>query len=136
MTDENRQQNLRDELERAEAALRAADALIGLDLHADAVSRCYYAVYHYLRALLYSRGVEPRSHAGAIHLFNTQLVRPGVMDASFNRLLSGLQRSRELADYDAAVRFSADDARAYVVEARQFGEAAVDLLTREGWLAE
>ena len=101
MTDENRRRNLADELARAEQALQAARALLGVALHADSVSRAYYGAFHCLRALLLSRGVETKTHAGAIHTFNTEFVRAGLLPSSHNRLLAGIQRLRELADYDA-----------------------------------
>ena len=87
-----------------------------------------------VRALPLSRGVEPKSHSGAIHLFNVELVRTGHFDSSWNRLLSGLQRTRELADYDAAVAFSAEDAEAELEAARRFGGAVTAFLKREGFL--
>jgi uncharacterized protein len=135
VTGENRRTNLADEVARAHQAMRSAEALHGMALHADAVSRAYYAVFHLLRALLLSRGVEPKTHAGAIHLFNTELVRAGLFPSSHNRLLGGLQRARELADYDAAVAFSAEDAAAEIGEARSFRDAALEFLAKEGWLA-
>ncbi len=134
MTEDNKRKNLRDEIARATDALRAAEALVGLGLHADAVSRAYYGAFHLLRALLLSRGVEPKSHAGAIHLFNTELVRTGMFPSSHNRLLAGLQRARELADYDAAVVFSEQDARAELALARELEAAALEHLRREGWI--
>jgi uncharacterized protein (UPF0332 family) len=136
VTKENRKINLRIELSRADEALRAAEALLGLELHADSVSRTYYAVFHFVRALLMSRGVEAKTHSGLIHLFNTELVRSGAFPSSHNRLLGGLQRARELADYDAAVKFSADDARAEITDAKAFAATARDFLKREGWLDE
>lgn len=135
MTEENRRRNLQDEIERGDQALRAAQALLDAGLHADSVSRAYYAAYHLLRALLLSRGLEPRSHSGAIHLFNTEFVRGGLLPSSHNRLLGGLQRARELADYDSAVAFSADDARQSLDDARSFAREVLDFLDREGWLA-
>jgi uncharacterized protein (UPF0332 family) len=132
MTDTNRRQNVADELARAEQALQAARALLGLGLHADCVSRAYYAAYHVLRALLYSRGVEPKTHSGAIHLFNTEFVRSGLLPSAHNRLLAGMQRSRELADYDAAVTFAKADAEAHVKEAEAFRADVVAVLGREG----
>jgi len=133
MTDENRRRNIADELVRADQGLRAATALVGLGLNADAVSRAYYAVFHLLRAALLSRGVDPKTHAGAIHLFNTELVRKGTFPSAHNRLLGGLQRARELADYDAAVAFSAEDAGAEVAAAHEFSRAVLEVLTKEGW---
>jgi uncharacterized protein (UPF0332 family) len=133
MTESNRIRNVADEVTRADQALRAAEALLSLGLHADAVSRAYYAAFHLVRALLLTRGVEPRSHQGAIHLLNVELVRPGQFPASHNRLLAGLQRQRENADYDAAVVFTAEDAQAAVEDARAFAVDARAALHRWGY---
>ena len=89
-------------------------------------------MHHYLRALLLSRGLEPKSHPGAVHVFNTHFVRPGLFSASQNRVLAGLQRSRELADYDAAIQFAEPDARAQLAEARSFGSTVLEFLRGEG----
>ena len=100
MTDENKRRNVADELARMEQAARAARALLDLGLHADAVSRAYYAV---------------PSHD--------------------NRVVGGLQRARELADYDAAVVFTDEDARAEVEAAERFLGDALAFLRREGWIS-
>ena len=134
MIDPARRQDIHDEASRGDESLRAAETLIAAGLCGDAVSRAYYGAYHYLRALLLSREAEARSHAGAIHLFNTALVQKGSMEARHNRILGGLQRAREMADYDAAVAFTDDDARALVLDAQTFRAAARALLTNEGWL--
>ena len=134
MTGDNRRRNIADEVARAEESLRAAKALLDLGLHSDSISRSYYAVFHVLRALILSRDIEPKTHAGAIHLFNQEFVRTGVVPNSHNRLLAGLQRARELADYDAAVSFSAEDASAEVRAATSFRDEMLALLAREGWL--
>ena len=104
------------------------------DSHADSISRSYYAVFHYLRALLLSTGTETRTHSGAIHLFNTEFVRPGLFSSAHNRFLAGLQRSRELADYDAVVQFSADDAAGERAAAAAFIGEVSGFLRRGGWL--
>ena len=135
MTDENRKRNIADELTRAREALDVAKKLTELGYFNDAVSRAYYAVVHALRAALLSRGVEPKTHSGAIHLYNTELVRSGLMPTTLNRLLGGLAHARELADYDAAVRFCDEDARAEVANADTFMTAVLDLLRRDGWIA-
>ena len=135
MTDENRKRNIADEIARAQQAFQAARALIGLGLYADSVSRAYYGAFHCLRALLLSRGVEAKTHAGAIHLFNTEFIRAGLFPSSHNRLLAGIQRSRELADYDAAVDFSSDDAEACLGDAEAFGADVLARLRGEAWIA-
>jgi len=134
VTDENRRSNLLQELARASEAFRAAEALLALGLHSDSVSRAYYAAFHVVRALLLSRGVEPKTHARAIHLLNVEFIRPGTLPSHFNRLIAGLQRSREFADYDAATLFSSEDAAGELQSARSFEAAALDLLRRAGLL--
>ncbi len=134
MTESNRRLNIADELAAAESSLAAADALAGLTLNADSVSRSYYAAFHALRALLLSEGQEPRTHVGALHLFNVHFVRPGTFPSSHNRLLGGMQRSRELADYSAGIRFSQDDARAQLDDARRFVGEVVAHLAGAGWI--
>ena len=134
MTDENRRRNLERELARADEALRAAEALLGLGLTSDSVSRAYYGAFHGLQALLLSRGIETKTDAEAMHVLNVELIRTGKMSSAWNRLLVRAQGARELADYDSAVTFSADDAAAQLQDARAFEVAARKLLADEGWL--
>ena len=113
----------------------AARALLDLHLNADDVSRAYYGAFHSLRAMLLSRGVEAKTHAGAIHLFNIEFVRTGLFATSHNRLLAGIQRSRELAEYDAGVTFSNDDVKACLSDAEAFRAEVVTTLQTGGWVA-
>src|SRR2546429_569860 len=80
------------------------------------------------------RGVGPRTHAEMIHMRNTELVKAGLLLSSHNRSLSGLQRSRGLADCDAGMTFSADDAKTYIDEAKTFSAAALAFLRKDGWI--
>lgn len=130
MTRQNRNSNSAAEIKRAKESLKAAKALEKLGLHADAISRAYYAAFHALRALLFSHGLEPKTHAGAIHLFNMEFVRTGVMSSAYNRLLGSLQKARELADYDAAVVFTKPDAKAEIQEAERFLRDAQSFLRK------
>ena len=134
MTDENRRANLKENLERAGQALAAAETLVAAGLHADAVSRAYYGAYHMLRTLLLTEGLEPKTHRGAIHLFNVHFVLKGLFSSAHNGLLAKLQRSRELADYDSAVVFSGEDAREDIVAARRFEAYARAFLASGGWV--
>lgn len=134
MTSDNRRRNIADELARAQQSFRAVRLLVDGDLANDAVSRAYYAVFHVMRAALLSRGVEAKTHSGTLRLFNQELTSKGVLP-SFNKLLTGLQGSREAADYEAAVVFTIDDARSLLADAETFESAVLDLLAREGWIA-
>lgn len=70
MNDPAQRRNIAKSLARAGKALAFADAALAIGGTAHAVSRTYDAALHHLRALLFARGLDPRSHQGAHHLFN------------------------------------------------------------------
>jgi uncharacterized protein (UPF0332 family) len=108
---------------RADEELRAAEHLLAHGFARIALTRAYFAAFHAVRALLYARGHEPRTHRGAISLFGQHFVKHGTYPAADGWLLSRLQRFREEADYSDA--FVADPALA-----RQELDAARDLVRR------
>ena len=64
MTDENKRTNIAAEVARGDDSLESAEILLGAGKLADSVSRAYYAVFHYGRALLLMLGEEPKTHGG------------------------------------------------------------------------
>jgi uncharacterized protein (UPF0332 family) len=126
VTGENRLRNARDELTRADACLGEARALLQAAFPYGAASRAYYAVFHAARALLFSIGLEVRTHAGLVAMIGEHFVRPGRLSPERGRLVSRMQRDREDADYATGAVFTADeatrmiaDAEAFVTEARR-----------------
>lgn len=130
MTEDNKLRNSDQEIARADQAIKAAKALAGLGLASDSVSRAYYAALHAARALLFARGLEAKSHSGVLHLLNAEFIRQGLLPTSHNRMLAQLQRSRELADYDAAVIFSTEDAEEECKAAERFIDDIKHLLSK------
>ncbi len=60
------------ELKRGDESLRSAEVLNNEGLCLDAMSRCYYALLHYARAMLLSRDIVPKSHHGVFLMFNQE----------------------------------------------------------------
>ena len=123
MTAEGRRDSAAGELELADEELRAAEHLLNAGLSRIALARAYFAVFHAVRARLYSEGLEPRTHAGVQHLWNVHVVRAGLYEAATSRLLVRLQKFRQEADYTQA--FVVDEAGA-----REEIEAARGLVER------
>jgi uncharacterized protein (UPF0332 family) len=63
-------------------------------------------------------------------------VRTEKLPSNLAHVLSQVARTREDADYDAAMTFSDQDAARALELARQFVAAARDLLEQDGWLGE
>jgi len=131
VTGENRRDNARDELSRAEVCLNEARALHAASFPYGAVSRAYYAVFHAARALLFSIGLEAKSHKAVVSMIGDHFVRSGRLSPEMGRLASRLQRDREDADYAAGAVFTADEARKVIAEAEAFVDQARQLATME-----
>ncbi len=123
MTDENGRLNARDEAQRGDECLREAQLLLDSGFFLGAVSRAYYAAYHWARALLFLKGVEPKTHRGAIQLIALHYVQTGLLAEDDSAALGHLETFRELSDYNAKAKFDVAQARAEVQRARRFLEA-------------
>lgn len=117
MTKDNRRENIRAELDRAAETLAAATLLYKHGYVSDAISRLYYFVLYNVRALLLSKGLEPRSHEGALRLLGLHFVREGLMDKSTAQVFSKLMKFREEADYNPVAMFTKEDFVAFKGEA-------------------
>ena len=107
------------EVEKGTRALQAGEALLAIGLFDDAVTRFYYAAFHFASAALLTEGVEATSHHGLLTLFGEHLVRTGKLSAARAKELKQLQAFRQAADYDRAFAFTADGAEEEAVVARR-----------------
>jgi uncharacterized protein len=124
MTEGNRVSNARAEAALGDDALQAAKALLQVQLHNDAVSRAYYAAFHYGRALLLLEGLEPKTHRGVVGLLMEHYEKPRRLGEGVVSVLARLQTFRHLADYDAGTRISQERAQTEVAAAQEFVEKA------------
>jgi uncharacterized protein (UPF0332 family) len=109
MNEENKRENIREEIERANEALKAANLLYENGFPKDAVSKLYYSLLYSIRALLLTKGLEPKSHEGALRLFGLHFVKPGSFEARDSHIFSKLMKYREEADYNPSYTFTRDD---------------------------
>jgi uncharacterized protein (UPF0332 family) len=109
VNDQNKRTNAVLEIEHGEEALKEARVLLDSGLFRGAMSRTYYGAFHHVKALLFTIGLEAKTHEGASHLFNLHFVRPGLIDVKYARLVSRLQKYREQSDYDPAAVFTKED---------------------------
>ena len=128
MNEENRIANARVEIEASEEALLAAAALLDDGLLRSAVSRLYYGMLHLVRALVVSRGFDPRTHEGVETLFALHLVRTGVVDVRYSKVFAHLQKFREQADYGPLLALVHEDIARDLAAVREFAEVAKQIL--------
>ena len=120
MTDSNMTENATAEARRGDEALEAAKHLLTAEFFNDAISRAYYAAYHWSRALLFLKGLEPKTHRGVIQMIGLHYVKDGPLSDEAAALLAHLETYRELSDYTSTVEFTEKEAQAEIVRAEQF----------------
>lgn len=108
------------ELNRGDESLRSAIVLMRESLCLDAMSRCYYAVLHYTRAMLLLQNISPKSHHGAFLLFSQQFVKTGDVSQEYGKILARQQKLREEADYSTDASFSVEDVTAALEDVEKF----------------
>jgi uncharacterized protein (UPF0332 family) len=109
VNEENKKANIREEIDRASEAFRAAHLLFENGFVRDAVSKIYYSLLYSIRALLLTEGLEPKSHEGALRLFGLHFVKPGAFEAKDSHIFSKLMKFREEADYKPSYTFVPED---------------------------
>jgi uncharacterized protein (UPF0332 family) len=122
------------EVRGGDEALREGEALLGIGLFNGAVSRFYYAAFHFAVAALLSQDIAPRSHRALGSLFSQHLVRSGTLPQSMAKALRRLQGFREAADYDRDFELDRAGAEEEADVARQFVDGVRQFLVTGGWL--
>ncbi len=114
-------EHVRAELERVVQALEAARLLERGRLYADATSRAYYSAMHAARAALFHDEVT-ESHAALRNRFGAVLVRTGLIEREWARILAAAEAERMTADYQATAEIDAEACREDVEDADRFVE--------------
>ncbi|HMV80633.1 MAG TPA: HEPN domain-containing protein [Leptospiraceae bacterium] len=114
------EEEVKDEMGRANKALKSAEILYKEKLYEDSISRSYYAVLHAAKAALLSRGIEVDSHEAVKRLFGLHIIKTGISEKYYGLILREEQDDRMMADYN--VGFSPEEERVFqrLEDARDF----------------
>lgn len=125
MNEENKRENIREEVGRAYEAMKASDLLFENGFVKDAVSKLYYAFLYTIRALLLTKGLEPKSREGALRLFSLHFMKEGAFEAKDSHIFSKLMKYREEADYNPSYTFTREDS----IELKKEADSAIHKIT-------
>lgn len=118
-------------LRKARKDLRAADDLIRLGYHDQAVSRLYYAMFYSAEAALLAGPDKTFSrHAGVIGAFGLYFTRPGVLPQELHEWLRAAYDARNMADYAPGRAIRKDDALDLLQKGRAFVRAVENYIRR------
>lgn len=122
MTEGNKKENIKNELNMAAKLLSDADMLYNNDSIASAISRLYYFLLHTVRALLLTKGLEPKSHEGVLRVFGQYFVKEGEFEPKYSHLFARLMKYREEADYNPVYIFTKEDFIEFSKEAEMLSD--------------
>lgn len=107
-------------LDRAKRDLRAVEVNIQNELYNVAISRAYYAMFYAATALLQSKGIERKKHAGVISAFGEYFVKTGLIEVDYAKMLTQAFDSRNDGDYDVTFVAGKELAEAEFKDAERF----------------
>lgn len=107
-------------LNKADERIESAQVLYENDHFGDSISRSYYAMLDAARTALVLVKVYPKSHSGTVHKFNEYFIKTGKIAKTFSSVLSQVEKSREEADYEFEKRFTKNNAKEALKQAKKF----------------
>ncbi len=134
MTEENKNINIREEMKRADQSIKAACLLYKNGFFNDAISRLYYFLLYNIRALLLTKGFEPKSHEGALRLFSLYFIKTSIFEIKSSHVFSKMMKYREEADYNPSYLFTKEDFIIFSKESEELAAQIKEYLKKEGYL--
>ncbi len=129
MNKRDKRLNMKLELEAGDKALKEVKALLEKGLYEGSISRLYYSIFHYVKALLYLEGLEPKTHEGLERLFGLHYIKTSKVDPKYAKLLGHLQKYREQADYGLTTTFSKEDVEVEIKRVEEFIQQVKKLIS-------
>ena len=120
MSIENKKENGTEEIKRGQETLLEAEGLANLCLYNGAVSRLYYYLFYHVRALLLTKGIEPKTHEGVERMFSQHFVKTNIFVHNNSKFLSRLAKYRGDADYNPSIVFTKEDFDEFITIAKAF----------------
>lgn len=100
--------------------LESAEILFKKGKYRDSISRSYYSVFDIVRALLATKGIITKTHAGALSQFALHFVKNKIFTKDHSDRLNRLFERRQQADYEWQEEFGKEIARDSFLKAKEF----------------
>jgi len=113
---------------RAEKALKSAKLLLEHRQLEDAVSRAYYAMFHATKAILFSKGLQAKTHKGTVSLFGEHIVKKGILSEEYADALRKAFDLRQKSDYELYAELDEERVKTTTKSAEKFLKVIKKLL--------
>jgi len=93
-------------INQANEELEAATLLLEKNYYRACISRCYYAIYCTVQALLIVKNINTRSHRGVRQQFSQHFIQTGELSLELSKALRITYDLRQLGDYDQVIEIT------------------------------
>ena len=87
-------------LESAEECLQSARTLLSAEHYKGAANRCYYAIFHAMRAVLALDEIDMKHHGGIISEFRRRYIKSGILERGLSDIITFAYDLRTDSDYN------------------------------------
>ena len=107
-------------LEKAQNALREAEANLNMGYFGVCMTRSYYAVLYSMQAANSLYQFDSSKHSGVIAFFRMTFLKTGLMSKELSKIIQETSNHREMADYKDFYTASQEDAEKQLENANHF----------------
>ena len=104
----------------AEESLDEAKILFENEHYIGAISRVYYSMFHSAKALLLSKGLNPKKHRGILKILGLEFIKTGILDNNYAQYYKYVFDLRQEADYGSTFDIDKKKAEICIVYAEEF----------------
>ena len=117
----------------AEECLEEAKNLFSSGYYRGSVSRAYYSMYHAAKALLLTKNISPKTHAGVLRMLGLEFVNKNLLESTYSEVFQYAFTLRNEADYTPDTDISRERAEDVILSAESFLERIKRALIELGW---
>lgn len=118
-------------IDKSKEILKEVEFLLDNEFANAAVSRMYYACYHAISALLFSHGIETKTHKGLRQQFGRHFVLSGLIPIKNASIFTEIADRRHESDYDDFMNFSIERAKEFYPAIRELIQLVYSLIKTE-----
>ena len=104
----------------AKECLAAAKSLLATENYKSAANRCYYAIFHAMRAVLAFDEIDMKHHSGIISEFRKRYIKTEIFETRLSEIISMLFAIRTDSDYDDFFMISKEEVMEQIENAEYF----------------
>ena len=115
-------------INKAEKYLDTAKHLLEYGDYDSSVSRAYYSMFFMTKAILLTKNLTPKTHAGLITVFSEEFIKTDILPKILVKYLKKGFEIRSLGDYNISVRIEKENVFDLINDVKQFNDELLKYL--------